>query len=44
MRKIIFFIISAMALVFLVNISAFSSDNKIKIESSNGIIELNPIY
>ncbi|WP_281283440.1 hypothetical protein [Thiospirochaeta perfilievii] len=44
MKKIVYVIIAAMALVFLVNLSAFNKNSTIKMESSSGVFEINPLY
>lgn len=44
MKKMVYVIITIMALVVLVNISAVGSENTLKINSVNGILEINPLY
>lgn len=44
MKKMIYFIITVMALVVLVNISAAGNNDTLKIRGQNGIFEINPLY
>ena len=44
MKQIVYVIIAAMALVFLVNISALSKTHTLKVELNNGTLEFNPLY
>lgn len=44
MKKMVYVIIAVMALVFLVNVSAVSNDDLLKVESDSGIVEFNPLY
>ncbi len=44
MKKIVYIIISVMALVLLVNVSVVSKESTILIESRQGLLEINPLY
>ncbi len=44
MKKIVYVIITVMALVVLVNLSAINDSSTLKMESSTGVFEVNPLY
>lgn len=44
MKKMVYVIITFMALVVLVNLSAINKNTTLKMESSSGVFEINPLY
>lgn len=44
MKKMVYLIISIMAFVVFVNVSAIGSEQKLILESDNGILEIDPLY
>ncbi|MGL1894171.1 MAG: hypothetical protein OCD02_21255 [Spirochaetaceae bacterium] len=44
MKKIVYVIISLMALVVLINIGTIEDNKTLKIEDANQVLEINPFY
>ncbi len=44
MKKIIIVLLILITLSLIFNVSAFSNESKLKIESEKGIIEIDPLY
>lgn len=44
MKKMVYVIVTLLALTLIINVSAISEESTLKIEGRSEIIELNPLY